>query len=134
MTDGGSKRFQRTREDHRSEQAEDYVELVHHLIQESGSARVVHMATRLGVSEVTVSKTLRRLAREGFVVARPYSSITLTEKGRTMALQAEERHNIVVKFLLHLGIPPETAEADAEGIEHHVSPITLDAMRRQILG
>ena len=129
MNDQGSKRFQRTREDHRSELAEDYVELVYQLSQQHGSARVVQMAARLGVSQVTVSKAVRRLVQEGYVDAKPYSAITLTERGLQVAMHAAARHKVVVAFLISLGVPPEIAETDAEGIEHHVSPVTLQAMK-----
>jgi DtxR family manganese transport transcriptional regulator len=122
-------RFSRTRQDHRQETAEDYVELIAFLIQEKGEARVVDMAERLGVSQVTVSKTVKRLAREGLVKSEPYRSIFLTERGDAMAQEAEERHRTVLRFLRRLGISEATAQADVEGIEHHVSPETLKAMK-----
>lgn len=125
-------RFQRTRDDHSKEIAEDYVELIAGLIESRGEARVVHLAEKLGVSHVTVAKTIRRLSREGLVTAEPYRSIHLTESGRNVAERAKQRHAMVLEFLLALGVPAEVAEADAEGIEHHVSQATLDAMRRQI--
>jgi DtxR family transcriptional regulator, manganese transport regulator len=123
-------RFQRTREDHSRENAEDYVELIAALIQEKGEARTVELAERLGVSHVTVSKTVQRLQREGLVESEPYRSIFLTNKGKQMAGEAHERHRIVVEFLRALGVSDSVAEADAEGIEHHVSKETLSAMRR----
>ncbi|MFZ4507641.1 MAG: manganese-binding transcriptional regulator MntR [Fimbriimonas sp.] len=123
-------RFQRTRDDHSRETAEDYVELIDALLQESGEARAVELAQRLGVSHVTVSKTVQRLIREGFVSSQPYRSIFLTPKGLALAQASRERHILVHDFLVALGVPDEIAEADTEGIEHHVSDQTLDAMRR----
>ena len=79
-------RFQRTRDDHSRENAEDYVELIESLIAETGEARAVDLAERLGVSHVTVSKTIQRLQREGFVTTQPYRSIFLTDKGREVAV------------------------------------------------
>ncbi len=125
-------RFARTRADHSRETAEDYVELIAALIEERGEARSVDLAERLGVSQVTVGKTVQRLQREGFVTAEPYRSIFLTESGASLALASKERHAMVLAFLLRLGVPPEVAEADAEGIEHHVSSQTLAAMRRYV--
>ena len=122
-------RFERTREDHRSESAEDYVELVLALIEEEGTARGNQVAQRLGVSQATVTKTLRRLAKEGYVVAEPYRSVQLTPLGLATAQAARERHRVIVRFLTAIGVPEEAAEADAEGIEHHVSEATLGAMR-----
>lgn len=121
-------RFERTRQDHRQEAAEDYVELVAELIREKGEARAIDLASRLGVSHVTVGRTVRRLCREGWLETAPYKPIALTEKGLALARQGEERHEIVVRFLLRLGVSQANAEVDAEGIEHHVSQETLNAM------
>lgn len=123
-------RFRRTREDHSRELAEDYVELIDELQLEKGEARAVDLAERLGVSHVTVSRTVRRLVRDGYVLAEPYRSIFLTDQGRELAAASRSRHAQVVAFLLALGVPAEVAEWDAEGIEHHVSQQTLEAMRR----
>ncbi|RYG48853.1 manganese-binding transcriptional regulator MntR [bacterium] len=123
-------RFQRTREDHARELAEDYVEMVRALIAETGEARAVDMAERLGVSPVTVGKTLKRLQKEGLVTFQPYRSIFLTEEGQILAETSEARHLVVRDVLLKLGVDPEIAETDAEGIEHHVSKETLQAFAR----
>jgi DtxR family manganese transport transcriptional regulator len=125
-------RFQRTRDDHSRENAEDYVELIDALIRETGEARAVDLADRLGVSHVTVSKTIQRLQREGLVTSQPYRSIFLTDHGRQIAADSRARHELVLQFLLSLGVSPEIAEIDSEGIEHHVSQETLDAMRRHL--
>lgn len=123
-------RYQRTREDHSREKAEDYLELIDSLIRETGEARAVDLAERLGISHVTVTKTVHRLQRDGLVTSQPYRSIFLTEQGMEVARRSRERHLLVHDFLVALGIPDEVAEADAEGIEHHVSGSTLEAMRR----
>jgi DtxR family manganese transport transcriptional regulator len=122
--------FRRTRDDHSMETAADYVELIEELISELGEARGVDLAARLGVSHVTVSKTVKRLAREGLVIARPYRGIFLTDKGRELAKESRERHDLVLGLLRKLGVSPTIAEIDAEGMEHHVSPETLRAIRR----
>lgn len=125
-----SNRFRRTRDDHAVETAADYVELIHDLIEERGEARAADIATELAVSHVTVTKTVQRLMRDGLVTSRPYRSIFLTEEGQALAERMREKHRIVIDFLLALGIARETAEVDAEGIEHHVSDETLAAMAR----
>jgi DtxR family transcriptional regulator, manganese transport regulator len=122
-------KFQRTRDDHSRETAEDYVELVDELIREHGEARAVDLAERLGISQVSVSKTIQRLQREGYVTSQPYRSIFLTDEGKKLAVAAKERHALVHDFLLALGVEPNVAETDAEGIEHHCSEQTLKAMR-----
>jgi DtxR family manganese transport transcriptional regulator len=122
--------FERVREAHQREVAEDYVELIADLIDVTGEARAVDLAERLGVTNATVNNTLNRLTREGLVTRQRYRSIFLTDSGRSMAEEARDRHRLVRDFLQKLGIDPETAEIDAEGIEHHTSEKTLAAFRR----
>jgi DtxR family manganese transport transcriptional regulator len=120
--------FQRIRKDHSVEIAEDYVELISDLIEINGEARLVDLASHLGVSRPTVNATIQRLQNDGFVDSKPYRSIFLTEKGRELADWSRARHKIVLEFLHAIGVPPQTAEADAEGMEHHVSDATLQAL------
>ncbi len=129
---GEANRYRRTRQDHASETAEDYVELIRELIQQRGEARTVEIARRLGVSHVTVNRTVARLQRAGLLRAEPYRAIFLTDAGQTLAERAETRHAIVLAFLLKLGVSRRDAESDAEGIEHHLSGATLAAMSRFI--
>ena len=124
-----SEAFQGARDARRNELAEDYVELIAELILAQGEARPVDLAARLGVKVPTVTKTLDRLAREGLITRARYRSVFLTEEGRTLADECGRRHEIVLRFLLSLGLDPETAERDAEGIEHHVSHRTLALFR-----
>ena len=127
-------RYQRTRRAHSLETAEDYVEMIAELIGEVGEARVVDIAARLGVSHVTVVRTVGRLQRDGLVSTQPYRAIFLTDAGRKLAERSSERHAAVVAFLRALGISDEAAEVDAEGIEHHVGPETLAAFERFVAG
>ena len=106
---------------------EDYVELISDLLGTTGEARPTDIARRLGVSHPTAIDTIARLKREDLVTARPYRGVFLTEKGETLAKRVRARHRLVVDVLLALGVPQEAAEADAEGIEHHVSDVTLKA-------
>jgi DtxR family manganese transport transcriptional regulator len=122
----------RTRQEHAHELAQDYAEMIAELIDATGEARVIDIARRLGVTHVTVGKTIRRLQRGGLVTAQPYRAIFLTEAGRQLAEESKRRHLIVLEFLKSLGIPDAVAQSDAEGIEHHVSPQTLAAFRRHL--
>lgn len=103
--------------------------MIRTLIEEHGEARRTDLAERIGVSKVTVSKTIQRLVREGLVTGEPYRSVFLTPEGEALAVAAQERHQVVVEFLIRLGVDEQTANSDAEGIEHHVSEVTLAAMR-----
>lgn len=122
--------FRRVREAHQTEVAEDYVELIGDLIEQNGEARVVDLANRLGVTNATVNGTIQRLVRDGLVTSEPYRSIFLTAEGAKLAAATRERHEVVRDFLIALGIDAKTADADAEGIEHHVSKTTLAAFRK----
>lgn len=124
-TDLRAEAFQGVREARSRELAEDYVELIADLIVEHGEARPVDIASRLGVRAPTVTKALDRLARDGLITRAKYRSVFLTDDGRALALECSRRHEIVLRFLIRLGLDPETAERDAEGIEHHVSERTL---------
>jgi DtxR family transcriptional regulator, manganese transport regulator len=124
--------LRRSRRDHALEIAQDYVEAIADLSASLGEARVTDLAGRLGVTHVTVHRTLTRLTRAGYVHTKPYRSIFLTDTGRRLADECHRRHATVVAFLRSLGISAKTAELDAEGIEHHVSTETLSAFERHL--
>ena len=121
--------FEQVRRAHQRELAEDYLELIADLSDANGEARTVDLAERLGVTAATVNSALQRLVREGLVRKERYRSVFLTDEGQKLADQSRERHTIVRDFLVALGIDPEIAEIDAEGIEHHTSAETLHAFR-----
>lgn len=130
--DGPAAFHRRTREAHAGELTEDYVELIADLIDREGEARVVDVARGLGVSHVTVVRTVSRLQREGYVTSKPYRAIFLTPAGRQLAQRVRRRHRLVVEFLRSLGVGDLAARTDAEGIEHHVGRETLAAMARHV--
>ena len=122
--------FRRSRRDRAAETAQDYVEAIADLTASVGEARVVDLARRLGVTHVTVNRTLTRLRQAGYVNTKPYRAIFLTNAGHRLAGECKRRHETVVAFLRSLGVPENAAEMDAEGIEHHVSPETLVVFER----
>ena len=122
-------RHSRTRSDHATELAEDYVEAIADQIESKGSCRAVDLAEQFQVSHVTVNRTIGRLQRDGFVVTKPYAPIELTSAGRRLASASRKRHQVVYEFLLAIGVSESTAATDSEGIEHHVSAETLEAMQ-----
>jgi DtxR family manganese transport transcriptional regulator len=125
-----ARRFGKARSAQSGALLEDYVELIADLLASAGEARPTDIARRLGVSHATAIKTISRLKREGFATARPYRGVFLTASGHELAARVRARHRLVVDVLLALGVPAESAEADAEGIEHHVSETTLRAFAR----
>ena len=122
----------RTRDDHATEIAEDYLEAISEIIGSKGRCRGVDLAREFGVSHVTVNRTVGRLERDGYVATEPYGPIELTDEGRRIADRSRKRHKVVFDFLIALGVTEEAARIDSEGIEHHVSDETLKAMRRFI--
>ena len=122
--------FNKVRNAHKTENTEDYLELIAELLNSKGEARIVEIALNLGIAQATANKTIKRLQKQGYVQREPYRSIFLTLKGQKIASQSKKRHNIVYSFLINLGIDNKTASADAEGIEHHVSEKTLKKMEK----
>jgi DtxR family manganese transport transcriptional regulator len=125
-----ARRFGKARSAQSTALLEDYVELIDDLLGGVGEARPTDIARRLGVSHATAIKAIARLKRESLATARPYRGVFLTPSGRALAARVRARHRLVVAVLIALGVRAEAAEADAEGIEHHVSETTLKAFAR----
>ena len=122
--------FKKVRDAHKTENTEDYLEIIADLLNAKGEARIVDIASKLDIAQATANKTIQRLQNQGFVKKEPYRSIFLTLKGQEVASVSKKRHIIVLTFLKNLGLDARTAEADAEGIEHHVSNKTLKKMEQ----
>ena len=122
--------FKKVRDAHKTENTEDYLEIIADLLNTKGEARIVDIANKLDIAQATANKTIQRLQNQGFVKKEPYRSIFLTLKGQQVASISKKRHIIVLTFLKNLGLDIKTAEADAEGIEHHVSDKTLKKMEQ----
>ena len=122
--------FKKVRDAHKTENTEDYLEIIADLLNSSGEARIVDLANKLGIAQATANKTIKRLQIQGYVKKEPYRSIFLTLKGQEVASISRKRHIVVLTFLKNLGLDAKTAEADAEGIEHHVSDKTLKKMEK----
>lgn len=135
MADDAQRRaaaFRATREAHATEMAEDYVELIGDLAVQFGEARLIDLAAHMGVSQPTAAKIVQRLKGQGLVENRPYRALFLTEAGHALAARSRARHRVVSDFLLALDIDRHTVALDSEGMEHHVSDVTLEAMKRFI--
>ncbi|MBX3423243.1 MAG: winged helix-turn-helix transcriptional regulator [Pirellulaceae bacterium] len=118
------------RSDHSIEVAEDYAEAIYETIQQTGRCRAVDLARRFSVSAVTVNRTVGRLVRDGLVLTEPYGPLELTTSGRKLAAAAQHRHAMMYGLLIAIGVDQETATIDSEGMEHHASPKTLQAIQR----
>lgn len=124
--------FSRTRADHAMEILEDYTEVISKIITENGECRVMDLARYFGVSHVSVIQVLQRLTANGFIENEARKPIVLTEAGYSLARTCANRHKIVQRFLLKIGVSEKTAVIDSEGLEHHVSSETLECMKNFI--
>lgn len=111
---------------------EDYTEMIGDLIEEMGEARITDIASRMGVTHPTATKAVARLKREGLATSRPYRGVFLTDAGASLADRVRARHRTVVDLLIAVGVPEDSAELDAEGMEHHVSEATLAAFEEYL--
>jgi len=124
-----ARRHERVRRQHSNELAQDYVEAIQELSRDGGTARVTDLQRIFGVSHVSVIRALRRFEERGLLARPRGAGIRLTRDGARMAEESASRHILVVRFLRLLGVSGPQAEADAEGIEHHLSRETLDALK-----
>ena len=122
--------YSKVRKAHKTENTEDYLELISELLSAKGEVRIVDLANRLNIAQATANKTIKRLQLQGYVKKEPYRSIFLTLKGQKIASLSKKKHNIVYNFLINLGVDDKTASEDSEGLEHHVSKKTLIKMKK----
>jgi Mn-dependent DtxR family transcriptional regulator len=108
---------------------EDYLEKIYELMNEKGYARVSDIASSLDVQPSSVTKMLQKLDDNQYVTYEKYRGIVLTARGRRMGELMKRRHAMLADFLRILGVNEETVQKDVEGIEHHVSPSTLEALQ-----
>lgn len=111
-----------------SQTAEDYLERIHELIQEKGYARVVDIASSLNVKQASVTSMVQKLDELGFLNYVKYRGLVLTDMGRAVAAGIQQRHETLARFFSLLGLDTETQQRDIEGIEHHLSPATVETL------
>jgi DtxR family transcriptional regulator, manganese transport regulator len=118
----------KTRLARNSAAVEDYLERILELINTKGYARVVDIATSLGISQASVTNMVQRLDGEGLLNYEKYRGLVLTTAGETLARNIARRHQLLTDFLKLLGVEKRVIEHDVEGMEHHISPSTLRAI------
>ncbi|MEC8928393.1 MAG: transcriptional regulator MntR [Verrucomicrobiota bacterium] len=111
-----------------SQSAEDYLERIHELIESKGSAHVADIAQSLRVGQPSVTSMVQKLADAGYLRYEKYRALTLTDEGRAVAERIRDRHAVLARFFTLFGLDAETQARDIEGIEHHLSPDTLDTL------
>ena len=111
-----------------SQSAEDYLERIHELIEGKGYARVADIATSLKVKRASVTSMVQRLAEEGYLQYREYRGLLLTDQGRAVARKIQSRHATLSRFFSLFDVDAEAQRLDIEGIEHHLSPATMEML------
>ena len=119
-------------EDFRTERMEDYLEVVYELIHYKGYATTIDISEYLNVSSPSVTYMMQRLNDSGHLNYEKYRGIQLTDKGIRVAKNIRERHGLLAEFLKIIGVDEDTANKDAEGIEHHLQPKTLEKLEQFI--
>lgn len=112
-----------------SRSKEDYLEAIHWLIEKKGHARTKDIAAELKVKPPSVTEMLSKLDGDGLVRYEKYGGVSLTKKGRTLAVSVKSRHNVFREFLIAIGVPERTAEQDACVMEHNLHKKTIDRIR-----
>ncbi len=111
---------------------EDYLEVISELVELKGYATTLDVSRYMNVSAPSVTKMLQRLDENGYLKYEKYHGINLTAKGNSVADAIRQKHGILLEFFEILGIEHETANQDAEGIEHHLNPKTIKQLRKFI--
>jgi len=115
-----------------SSRIEDYLEVISELVELKGYATTLDISRYMDVSAPSVTKMLQRLDEGDFLEYEKYHGINLTSKGTQLAENIRQKHGILLEFFEILGIGHDTANQDAEGIEHHLNPRTIKQLRKFI--
>ena len=115
-----------------STRMEDYLEVIAELVELKGYATTLDISRYMNVSAPSVTKMLHRLDQSGYLEYEKYHGINLTSKGNQIADTIRQKHGILLEFFEILGIGHDTANQDAEGIEHHLNPKTIRQLRKFI--
>ncbi len=112
---------------------EDYLKEIYLMHVQGHPVRATDIARLLGISKPSVTKAINLLKRQGYISHESYGAIELTPEGLKAGEELANNYRTVYKFLVDvLGVPPETAGAEAHGIEHVISKGTRKKMKKHI--
>lgn len=111
------------------ESAENYLEAILMLNKKSGYVRSIDVANELNFSKPSVSVAMKHFREEGYINVADDGGITLTEKGYAVATRVYERHQLIAKILMDLGVDKDTAYEDSCKIEHDLSQESFEKIR-----
>ena len=114
----------------RKKTIEDYVELIYILQEGKETVHTKDIASALEIKPASVTEIFQKLSDEDYINYEKYTGVTLTEKGRKIAMNTKKKHDTLKSFLILLGVDEEIADEDACKIEHHVNPETMRKLRK----
>lgn len=115
-----------------SQATEDYLERIYELIESKGYARVADIAHTLDIAQPTVTRMVQKLAQDEYLTYERYRGMNLTDKGRQVAEKIRRRHHTLAAFFALLGLETEEALQQVDGIEHHMSDLTVERLERLV--
>lgn len=118
---------------HKSDESvQDYLETIYVLNNSLPQVRSIDIANELSYSKPSVSVAMKNLRTNGYIEVSSEGYITLTESGLQIAQTVYERHSLMTKFLVYLGVDPEIAKEDACMMEHDISTESFEALKKHI--
>ena len=111
------------------ESGEMYLETIYVLSQQSDSVRSIDVAEHMGFSKPSVSRAVGLLKKDGMLLVDESGYLKLTETGIEKAKQIYERHTVLSRLLMKLGVDEKTASEDACRIEHYISDTSFEAIK-----
>ncbi len=114
----------------RKKTIEDYAEIIYILQEEKGIVHTKDIASALDINPASVTEIFQKLNDEDYINYEKYSGVTLTEKGRKIALNTKKKHDTLKNFLIILGVDEKIADEDACKIEHNVNKKTIEKLRK----
>lgn len=115
------------------ESAENYLETILILHNKKGYVRSIDVANELSVTKPSVSVAMKKFREDGYITVDKEGLITLTEKGYDIANRMYERHHIIAKILMLLGVSESVAYEDSCKIEHHISDESFDRIKEFLI-
>jgi Mn-dependent DtxR family transcriptional regulator len=114
-----------SKKEDRTDRMEDYLEVIYELVEQKGYATTVDISNYLNVSSPGVTKMVQKLDETGYLKYEKYRGMKLTDEGIRIAQNIRNRHGLLAEFFRIIGVDEESANNDAEGIEHHLHPETI---------
>ena len=116
------------------ESGEMYLETIYVLSKKMNGVRSIDVCEHMGNSKPSVSRAIGLLKNGGYVLMDKDGFLTLTDEGKDVAVKIYERHTLLTDFLVRLGVDRETASEDACKIEHDISDISFEAIKKYAEG